>query len=213
MSTQPSSKKTGWMTKTTLMSILAGLVCGGACGYFGASTLASIHFLSSGESQNGWSYYLTLGRNEPPSLSAASAAKHGMFGHLAEEAVYFIGSGDASGGQAYTLHFESDEFPPVDAFWSLTMYYDELPYNLVKNPIDLYVISDRTPGIQFNDNGSLDIYIQHTSPDADKAANWLPAPDGPFRMLLRAYITREEIRDGSYAPPAVQVVGSTEDQS
>ena len=75
----------------------------------------------------------------PPSLAAASGAKHGMFAHLPEEAVYFISSGDASNGQAYTLHFEADQFPPVGAFWSLTMYYDELPYNLIENPIDRFV--------------------------------------------------------------------------
>ena len=98
----------------------------------------------------------------------------------------------------------ADEFPPVDAFWSLTMYYDKLPYNLVENSIDRYVISDRTPGIRFNDDGSLDIYIQHSQPDNTLENNWLPAPDGPFRMLLRTYITGDAIRDGSYAPPPVQ---------
>lgn len=197
------------VSRTKLIPVLVGLVFGGVAGYYGASLLASIHFLNSGEVKNGWSYYLTFGRNEPPSLAAASAAKHGMFGHLAEEAVYFIESGDASGGQVYTLHFDADEFPPVGAFWSLTMYYDELPYNLVANPIDRFVISDRTPGIQFNDDGSLDIYIQHDQPEADKAANWLPAPDGPFRMLLRAYITGEPILDGSYAPPPLQVASTS----
>ena len=188
-----------------LISILLGLVIGGFSGWFGASTLASLHFLNSGESKNGWSYYLTLGRNEPPSLAAASGAKHGMFAHIPEEAVYYIESGDGSSGQSYKLHFEADEFPPVGAFWSLTMYYDELPYNLVENSIDRYVISDRTPGIRMNDDGSLDIYIQHAQPDTTLKNNWLPAPDGPFRMLLRTYIPGDPVTDGSYAPPPVQI--------
>ncbi len=196
------------MISRKMIWILFGLAVGGVGGWFGASLLASLHFLNSGESKNGWSYYLTFGRNEPPSLAAASGAKHGMFAHLPEEAVYYIGSGDASNGQAYTLHFEADEFPPVGAFWSLTMYYDELPYNLAKNPIDRFVISDRTPGIRFNDDGSLDIYIQHDRPDGERESNWLPAPDGPFRMLLRTYITGEAILNGSYAPPPVMVVAS-----
>ncbi len=183
-----------------------GLVAGGMAGYFGASLLASLHFVNSGESKNGWSYFLTFGRNEPPSLAAAAGAKHGMFAHLPEEAVYFIWSGDATGGQGYVLHFKADEYPPVDAFWSLTMYYDELPNNLVENPIDRYVISDRTPGIQFGDDGSLDIYIQHDAPDGTDESNWLPAPDGPFTMLLRTYITGDAIRDGSYAPPPIVAV-------
>jgi hypothetical protein len=198
------------LSKSVLMWVSLGVLVGGAGGWVGASALASIHFLTAGESQNGWSYYLTLGRNEPPSLAAASAAKHGMFGHVAEEAVYFIESGDASEGQAYALHFDADEFPPVDAFWSLTMYHDDLPYNLVANSIDRFVISDRTPGVRFNDDGSLDIHIQHTRPTPEQASNWLPAPDGPFRMLLRTYITGDEIRDGTYAPPPVQVIASAE---
>ncbi len=194
--------------KISLSAIVLGLLVGAIVGWPGASLLASVHFLNSGESKNGWSYYLTFGRDEPPSLAAASNAKHGMFAHLPEEAVYFIGSGDASRGQAYKLHFDEDEFPPVGAFWSLTMYQDELPYNLVANPIDRFVISDRTPGIQFGEDGSLDIYIQHDRPtEAHEATNWLPAPDGPFKMLLRAYITGKPIRDGSYAPPPVQPSG------
>ena len=188
---------------------LLGLVVGGIAGYFGASLLASLHFVNNGESQNGWSYFLTFGRNEPPSLAAAAGAKHGMFAHLSEEAVYFIWSGDASGDQGYVLQFEADEFPPVEAFWSLTMYYDELPNNLVENPIDRYVISDRTPGIQFGEDGSLDIYIQHEAPAGTGDSNWLPAPDGPFTMLLRTYITGDAIRDGSYAPPPIVAVGAS----
>ena len=197
------------MPKGVIIAILVGLSVGGLMGWPGGSLLASLHFLNSGESKNGWSYYLTFGRNEPPSLAAASNAKHGMFAHLPEEAVYFIGSGDGSCGQAYTLHFEADEFPPVDAFWSLTMYQNHLPYNLVANPIDRFVISDRTPGIQFGDDGSLDIFIQHAQPR--EAANWLPAPDGPFKVLLRTYITGEAIRDGSYAPPPIKLVTGSEE--
>ena len=194
------------MSKTKILLLLAGLFIGGIAGWIGASMLASLHFVNTGEAKNGWSYHLGLGRNEPPSLAAAGAAKHGMFGHLREEAVYYIENGDASGGQTYKLHFKKDEFPPVDAFWPLTMYLNELPYNLVANPIDRYVISDRTPGIVFNDDGSLDIYIQHNPPGGDKSTNWLPAPDGPFAMLLRAYITDDPIRNGTYAPPPVQLV-------
>ncbi len=200
------------MASRTLIWVLLGLVVGGVGGWSGASLLASVHFLSGGENKNGWSYYLTFGRNEPPSLAAASGAKHGMFAHLPEEAVYFISSGDGSSWHAYTLHFDANEFPPVGAFWSLTMYYDELPYNLVENPINRYVISDRMPGIRFNGDGSLDIYIQHDRPDDGREDNWLPAPDGPFRMLLRTYITGDAIRDGSYAPPPVQPASAMEDR-
>ena len=99
------------MKSKKIKYILFGLIIGGFSGWFGASLLASFHFLNSGESKNGWSYYLTFGRNEPPSLAAASGAKHGMFAHLPEEAVYFIRSEDGSGGQGYKLHFECRRVP------------------------------------------------------------------------------------------------------
>ncbi len=191
-----------------LITVLVGVVVGGIVGHLGASPLASVYFLNSAEEKNGWSYFLSFGRNQPPSLAAAAYAKHGMFAHLSEEAVYYIGRGNASDGQSYRLHIEANEFPPVDAFWSLTMYHDFLPNNLVANPIDRFVISDRTPGIEFNDDGSLDIYIQYEEPEADRVTNWLPAPDGPFEMLLRAYVTARSIQDGSYAPPPLELVRS-----
>ena len=195
------------LSKGAIIAIVMGLITGTILGWPGGSMLASLHFLKGGESKNGWSYYLTFGRNEPPSLAAASNAKHGMFAHLPEEAVYYIGDGNCNNGQVYSLHFEADEFPQVEAFWSLTMYLDELPYNLVANPIDRFVISDRSPGIRFGEDGSLDIYIQHSEPTvAGRTNNWLPAPDGQFKVLLRTYITGEAIQNGSYAPPQLQLI-------
>jgi hypothetical protein len=81
------------------------------------------------------------------------------------------------------------------------MYHGDLPYNLVTNPLDRWVVSDRTPGIVFGDDGSLDIWIQHAEPLEGRRSNWLPAPDGPFLLVLRTYGPGPEIRDGSYAPP------------
>ncbi len=80
------------------------------------------------------------------------------------------------------------------------------PYNLVGNEENKYVISDRTPEIQFNDDGSLDILIQHDRPADGDVANWLPAPDGPIMMALRTYIPSEDIREGRYAPPELALV-------
>ena len=92
--------------------------------------------------------------------------------------------------------------PPVGAFWSLTMY-NEPDYYLEANSIDRFSIGDRTPGLVYGDDGSVTIYIQHDSPGADKESNWLPAPEGAFRPILRAYQPGAEILDGTYRFPAV----------
>ena len=80
--------------------------------------------------------------------------------------------------------------------------YDTPNYYLVDNPIDRYSIGDRTPGLAYNDDGSLDIRIQHSPPGAEKA-NWLPAPEGDFRPIMRMYQPGEEILNGTYKLPAI----------
>ena len=98
------------------------------------------------------------------------------------------------------------ETPPVDAFWSLTMY-DVPEFYLVANPIDRYLIGDHTPGLQYGSDGSLTIYMQQDSPGAEKESNWLPAPkSGLFRPVMRLYQPQAAILDGSYVLPAIQRV-------
>jgi hypothetical protein len=106
-----------------------------------------------------------------------------------------------TGARTYTLRF--DPQPPVDAFWSVTMY--AMPdFFLVENPIDRYSIGDRTPGIVLDDDGGLTITISHERPtDATAAANWLPAPAGDFRPVLRMYEPRPEVLSGGYPVPAI----------
>lgn len=97
--------------------------------------------------------------------------------------------------------------PPVDAFWSLTMY-DAHEFYLVDNPIRRYSIGDRTPGLKYGDDGSLTIYIQKESPGADKETNWLPSPQsGGFRPLMRMYQPKQPILDASYHLPGIRCVG------
>ena len=88
----------------------------------------------------------------------------------------------------------------MNAFWSLTMY-NASDYMLVANPIDRYAIRDRTPGLKYNADGSLDIYIQHDAP-AD-TSNWLPAPKGDFYLILRMYQPKAEVLNGTYRLPPV----------
>ncbi len=133
----------------------------------------------------------------------ALAARGGLWGNHGYEAAYPMTYTDADGDQLdgrqrYTITF--GEEPPVDAFWSITMY--DLPeFYLVDNPIGRYSIGDRTPGLRRHDDGSLTIMIQHDQP-AD-TSNWLPAPAAPFRPVLRLYQPRPEILDGSYQIPPV----------
>ena len=144
-------------------------------------------------------------------LTRAAAARIGLFGNPEEEAFYPIVLKDADGDdldaavQDYMLRLPA---PPVDAFWSVTMY--RLPEKLfAANAINRYSIGDRTSGVQTGADGSVTIYLQKDAPGGDKDANWLPAPDGPFYLILRLYIPRKEILDGSWAPPPVQKTGET----
>jgi hypothetical protein len=136
----------------------------------------------------------------------ALAARLGLWGNHAYEATYAQTFEDEGGGQLngehrYQIHF--DQLPPVEAFWSLTMY--DLPdYYLVANPIDRYSIGDRTPGIEYGDDGSLTLTIQHDEPDEGiERSNWLPAPEGDFRPILRMYEPGKAILDGTYEIPPI----------
>lgn len=136
----------------------------------------------------------------------ALAARIGLWGNHAYEAVYPIGDMDGNGDRLvgeypHVLHL--DELPPTDAFWSITMYQPPKFY-LVANPINRYSIGDRTPGLQYNADGSLDIYFQHESPGPGKESNWLPAPAGPFRVVMRMYQPHEAVLDGSYILPPIR---------
>jgi hypothetical protein len=182
--------------------IAAGIVGGGGLGYKAADICAGLYFKKYGVVvKNGWRYSTEWGVAVPPSLKAAAFAKYVMFANTAAEAVYYFAFADGTSGKKYVIHFEANEIPEVSAFWSLTMYHGELPYNLVANSANRYVISGRTPGIKFNDDGSLDIFIQHQQPSSAQVSNWLPAPDGPMALVMRAYGPGKAIREGVYAPP------------
>ncbi|MEU6237902.1 DUF1254 domain-containing protein [Kitasatospora sp. NPDC047058] len=140
-------------------------------------------------------------------LSRAAAARTGLWGGHAYEALHAMTHDDAdgrplSGEHRYTLRF--DQPPPAGAFWSVTMY--DLPeYHLVANPIARYSIGDRTPGLEYGEDGSLTLRIQHDRPaDPAGAANWLPAPEGGFRPVIRLYQPEPAALDGSYRVPPIQ---------
>ena len=126
-------------------------------------------------------------------MKRAAVAKAGIYANDTAEAMYPYTrkdvNGDALDGSKhdYTLTFAAGKLPPVNAFWSVTMY-DGKSQLLIENPINRYLInSPMLPGMKKNPDGSLTIYIQNKSPGKAKEANWLPAPDGPIYLLLRLY--------------------------
>ena len=145
----------------------------------------------------------TIANRDASYLPRALAARGGLWGNHGYEAAYPMTYTDADGDQLdgrsrYTLQFDQD--PPVDAFWSITMY--DLPdFYLVANPINRYSIGDRTPSLRRHTDGSLTIVIQHDQPD--DPSNWLPAPAAPFRPLMRLYQPQPAVLEGSYQIPPI----------
>ncbi len=143
-------------------------------------------------------------------VTRALVARAGLWGNHGYEANYQMVYLDAdnqplSSDHRYELHLT--QVPPVDAFWSLTMY-DAREFYLVANAIDRYAIGDRTPGLKYGEDGSLTIYMQKDSPGPDKESNWLPTPQtGNFRPIMRMYQPREPIMNGTYLLPAIKCVG------
>ncbi len=200
------------MRKTMILLACVAALIGGVLGYQGAWSSATLYYGMASTYTNGWVYSLEFGRATPPSLKAAAFAKHAMMANIAEEAVYFMSRTDSNGNRldgtnSYVIHFRPQDVPDVGAFWSLTMYHDELPHNLVSNPINRYVISNRTPGLEYNGDGSFDVYMQHDSPGDEREPNWLPAPNGKFVLTLRTYLPSAAILEGRYAPPAITLMG------
>lgn len=173
---------------------------------------------TAGVSVNGWKVNAFFGDRaffNGDWLLRAAAAKAGIYGNDAAEAMYPMARTLADGSvidasqHNYTLTFAKGQLPPVNAFWSLTMYYGKSQF-LVKNPIDRYLVnSPMVPGMKTNPDGSLTLYIQKDSPGKAKEANWLPAPDGPVYLVMRLYWPRTEAPSilppgkGTWQPPAV----------
>lgn len=171
-----------------------------------------------GRKVNGWSISAAFGDRKffnGDWLLRAAAAKAGIFGNDAEEAMYpmtrWLADGEILDGSKhdYTLTFPAGQMPPVNAFWSVTMY-DGKTQLLIDNPVNRYLInSPMLPNMKKNDDGSLTIYLQKDSPGEGKEANWLPAPNGPIYLVMRLYWPKTEAPsilppgEGTWAPPAI----------
>jgi len=161
-----------------------------------------------GEDVNGWTVNYLGPRFGDDYLLRSAVAKDQIYVTVPEEALYPVAKTDAVGGpltgeHVYRVVFSPDELPPVDAFWSLTMYTTE-DGPLVANPIGRYAIGDRTPGLVTDRDGGLTIHVQHARPGDANGANWLPSPDGPFHLMLRLYVPRAAALDRSWLPPPVE---------
>ena len=167
---------------------------------------------SMGEIVNGWVVSKGLGTYGPADyLKRATVAAFGWPANQERDAVYPYADVDSTGqkltgANKYTLTFPKGETPPVNGFWSITMYLIDQGWWFVPNPLNKFTVSLRN-NPKFNDDGSLTLYFQNGSPGADKEANWLPAPKGDFIAMLRMYWPKDSgpsILNGSWKPPAVQ---------
>ena len=150
----------------------------------------------------GTDYYLRL-----------ETAEIGLLANDAREALYIGCFMDEHGeplvgGRKYVLHFDKDQIPPVRQFWSLTMYTHPAGF-LTESSTNRYAIGSLTPGLKYNEDGSVDIYIQRESPGVDKESNWLPTtpPGELFRIIQRLYNPKGQILNGLWKPPAIKRVG------
>ena len=151
-------------------------------------------------------------------LKRAAVAKGGIYANDALEAAYPFARADdrgrpLDGKRKYTLTFPADGLPPVNAFWSVTMY-DGRTQLLIQNPIDRYLInSPMLPGMKRGADGSLTLYIQRENPGGDMESNWLPAPNGPIYLVMRLYWPKTRppsilpLDAPTWKPPGVKRVG------
>jgi hypothetical protein len=178
-------------------------------------------YLASGQKNiNGWKVGSLFGDRAFYAgdwLKRAAAAKGGIYGNDAAEAMYPMTKTLANGEELdggkhhYTLTFAPGQFPPVNAFWSVTMY-DGKTQLLIQNSIDRYLVnSPMLPSLKKNPDGSVTLYIQKDSPGKANESNWLPAPDGPIYMVMRLYWPKTEPPsilppgEGTWKPPAIEV--------
>jgi hypothetical protein len=159
--------------------------------------------------EHGWLYTTKTGLYGTNYIQRAFITAIGLGANRPQDAIYPTSEGPGllrsyDGAHKYVMHFEKGKLPPVNGFWSLTMY--DAQYFFVDNPLNRYSISERDD-LKANDDGSIDLYIQHDSPGPDKESNWLPAPSGKFIVMLRMYWPKEtppSIIDGTWKIPPVK---------
>ena len=161
--------------------------------------------------ENGWLFTTKTGLYGTNYIQRALITAIGLGANRPQDAVYPTSEGPSilgsyTGEKSYVMHFDKGQLPPAKGFWSLTMY--DAQYFFVENPLNRYSISARQD-LKHNPDGSVDLYIQHASPGAEKESNWLPAPQDKFILMLRMYWPQEtppSIIDGTWTIPQVKAV-------
>jgi hypothetical protein len=159
---------------------------------------------------NGWTMMLDIGTYGTDYITRALVARLGIAANLPQDAVYPSAFVDEQGRalegvNKYILHFQPHEIPPVNAFWSITVYNSQS--FLVNNSINRYALGDRD-SLRYNADGSLDIYLQYVSPGIDKESNWLPIPRETFNLTMRLYWPKDAVLQGEWKPPAIKKINN-----
>jgi hypothetical protein len=162
-----------------------------------------------GTSVNGWLVNTDLGIYGSDYLTRAAIAQAGFGANVPQESLYPVMFTDSqgqplSGANNYTLHFDPGRTPPIDGFWSISMYNNKSLF--VDNPLNRYSINSYSE-LKNNTDGSLDLYIQNQNPGADKESNWLPAPADSFNLVMRLYLPQPQVLNGTWPYPLVQTSG------
>jgi len=168
---------------------------------------------SLGTMVNGWQFTMGVGQYGTDYMKRAIIAAFGWPANLEKDAVYPYTQVDSEGNNLrgsnkYTLTFAKGQTPPVNGFWSITMYEIDKGWCFVPNALNKFTVSTRND-LKYNEDGSVTLYFQNESPGKDKEANWLPAPKGDFISMLRMYWPKSEdpsILNGSWEPPAIQKI-------
>jgi hypothetical protein len=187
--------------------IVQAIIIGGVLAFLTAIIIMNAVIKTMTTTFNGWSTTLKCGQPGNGILLRAASAKFLPAVNVVEEAAYWTTTIDSTektlnGRHDYLLHFPAGELPPNDAFWSVTIT-DVVGY-MVNNPIDRHSLGDRS-GLISNADGSIDIYLQSTAPTGHEP-NWLPAPAGNFKLMLRAYLPGRAVLDGEYhLPPVIKM--------
>jgi hypothetical protein len=164
---------------------------------------------------DGWSYAANeLGNFGQSYGYRAAVALGGLAALPLVEAMYMTarnGKGSLfDGNQNWQLHFDADKLIPVNSFWSLSLYEatPEGQFFFVDNSLNRYAIGDRSSGLTYNKDGSLDLWIGQENPGKTRESNWLPAPGGPFALFMRAYLPTSDLLEGNYQLPPIASANS-----
>jgi hypothetical protein len=198
---------TNILTTLSVSHVVQAIIVGAVLAFLTAQVIMNAVVKAVTTTVNGWSTTMKAGQPGNGILLRAAFARTLPAVNVVQEAAYWTTTVDSAGqtlrGQhEYVLHFPEGQLPPNDAFWSLTM--TDVAGFMVKNPIDRSGVGSRS-GLVSNADGSIDIFLQRTAP-AGHESNWLPAPAGAFKLMLRAYLPGRAVLDGEYHVPPVKRV-------